>query len=121
MDRRRDRGGTPAYARTVRVNALLQEVVAEELERLADVDERLRLLTVTGVEADPDLRHAHVYLASLPEAAVEALAEHRRILQAAIGRQVRMRRTPTLDFAPDPAVAAAERVERVLREHREPT
>jgi ribosome-binding factor A len=120
MDRRRDRGGAPAYARTERVNALLQEILAEELERLADSDERLRLLTVTGVAVDPDLRHARVYLASLPEGAVEALAEHRRVLQAAIGRQVRMRHTPTLEFAPDPAVAAAERVERVLRERRGP-
>jgi ribosome-binding factor A len=120
MDRRRARGGAHAYARTERVNTLLQQILAEELERLADVDERLRLLTVTGVDVDPDLRHARVYLASLPDAAVEALAEHRRVLQAAIGSQVRMRRTPTLEFAADPAVAAAERVERVLRERRGP-
>jgi ribosome-binding factor A len=118
MDRRRDRTGAPRYARTARVNALLQEVVAEALERLADGDDRLRMVTVTGVQVDPDLRHARVFLASLPEAAAEGLAEHRRGLQAAIGGQVRLKRTPTLEFVADPAVAAAERVEQVLREHR---
>jgi ribosome-binding factor A len=119
MDRRRvRRDGGPGYARTARVNAVLHEVVAETLERLSDADERLRMLTVTGVDVDPDMRHARVYLDSLGEPATEALAEHRRALQAAIGGEVRLRRTPTLEFAADPAIAAAERVERVLREHR---
>src|SRR5579863_8239697 len=67
MDRRRDRAGAHGYARTARVNALLREVVAEALERLSDHDDRLRLVTVTGVEVDPDLRRARVFLASLPE------------------------------------------------------
>ena len=97
---------------------MLREVVAEELTRIGDADERLKLVTVTGVVADPDLRHACVYLASLPDDAAEALAEHRRRIQAAIGAEVRMRRTPTLVFEADPAIAAAERVERVLRDHR---
>lgn len=97
---------------------MLREVVADELTRIGDADERLRLVTVTGVVADADLRHARVYFASLPEAAAEALGEHRRRIQAAIGAEVRMRHTPTLVFEADPAVAAAERVEQVLREHR---
>ncbi len=119
MDRRRDRrDGGPGYARTARINAVLQEVLAERLERLSDGDDRLRMLTVTGVDVDPDLRHARVYLDSLAEPATEALAEHRRQLQAAIGGEVRMRRTPTLEFVADPAIAAAQRVEQVLREHR---
>jgi ribosome-binding factor A len=118
MDRRRQAAGAPGYARTARVNALLKEVLAEEIERLADVDERLRMLTVTAVAADPDLRRARVYLASLPEGSAEALAEQRRRLQATIGREVRMKRTPTLEFAADPAVEAGERVERLLRERR---
>jgi ribosome-binding factor A len=119
MDRRRQHAAAPAFARTARVNALLREVLAEEIERLADVDDRLRMLTVTAVDVDPDFRHARVYLASLPDEGAEALAEQRRRLQAVIGKQVRMRRTPTLEFAADPAVAAGERVEQVLRERRQ--
>ncbi|HLI16096.1 MAG TPA: ribosome-binding factor A [Acidimicrobiales bacterium] len=97
------------------MNALLHEVVAEELERRADSDERLRLLTVTGVACEPDLRHAAVYLASIPPASAEALALCRRALQQAIGRQLRLRRVPVLEFRVDPAIVAGERVDAALR------
>lgn len=120
MAQRSRRPAEPArYPRTARVNAVLQQVVAEELERLGDIDERLRLVTVTAIETDPDLRHARVYLASMPEEVAACLEEHRVRIQGAIGRQVRTKRTPVLGFAADPAVAAGERIESVLRQHRE--
>ena len=103
------------YPRVARVNELLREVLAEELERLEDGDSRLGLLTITGIESDPDLRHATVLFSSLPQPAEEALVEHRARLQAAIGRQVRLRRTPHLAFEADPAVASGQRVEEILR------
>lgn len=37
------------YARSERVAALVHEVVAEQLERLVDQDERLEFVTVTDV------------------------------------------------------------------------
>lgn len=113
------RRGSPAparrYPRAARVNEVLREVVADELERLVDTDERLALLTVTAVDVDPDLRHATVLFASLDEAAVEALAASRVRLQAAVGRQVRLKRTPQLAFAADPAVASGRRIEDILQ------
>ena len=115
MDRSRGRRAARSYPRTARVNTLLQQIVADELERLADVDERLRLLTCTGVLCDPDLRHAKVLLASLPDGAAAALDEHRRQLQARIAAQARLRRTPALEFLADPALEAAARVEAALR------
>lgn len=117
----RGRGGrlpAPAarrYPRSARVNEVLREVVAEELERLADVDERLALLTVTGVECEPDLRHATVLLSSLSDEAAGALAARRPRLQAAVASQVRLKRTPQLAFEADPAVAAGARVEEIIR------
>lgn len=117
-DRRSGRGvGRPVhpYPRTARVNALLVEIVATSIERLSDQDPRLSLLTVTAVETEPDLRQATVLFASLPSPAAEALAQHRPELQRAIGDGGRMKRTPTLSFAADPAVAAGERVEEALR------
>lgn len=110
-----DRRNRPGYPRTARVNQVLREVVAEEVERLGDRDPRLELVTVTGVTCDPDLRHATVWLSSLSETAAAALAEDRVALQAAIGRQVRLKRTPQLTFAADPAVASGSRVEDILR------
>ncbi len=94
-------------------------MLAEELERLADADERLRLVTVTSVDTAPDLRHATVYLSSLTDDSTAALGERRAQLQRALGRQVRMKRTPQLEFAVDPAVVAGGRVEDVLRRIRD--
>jgi ribosome-binding factor A len=94
---------------------VLRQVLAEELERLADADERLRMVTVTAVETAADLRHARVYLSSLSDDAAEALAERRRQLQRHVGCQVRMKRTPQLEFGVDPAIVAGGRVDDALR------
>lgn len=98
-----------------RVNRLVQEVVADQLELLRSDDERLGQVTVTYVNVEPDLRRAVVLLSSLPEPAESALKEHRVRLQAAIGRQVRLKRVPQLSFAADPAIESGERVEDILR------
>lgn len=118
MDRSRSRSAH-SYPRSARVNALLQEVLAEQLERLSDHDERLELCTITGVSCDPDLRHALVYLSSLDDEAATALEEHRRDLQHRVGVEVRMKRIPALKFAVDPAIVAGERVEAALRRARD--
>jgi ribosome-binding factor A len=112
--RSHDKQPTP-YPRTARVNQVLREVVADALERLSDIDDRLRLITVTSVDTTPDLRRATVYLSSLSDEAAEVLADERVNLQYQIGRQVRLKRTPLLQFAPDPAVAHGFQVEQILR------
>jgi ribosome-binding factor A len=101
------------------VNEVLREVLAEAIERLADLDERLALLTVTAVGTDPDLRHATVLFASLSDKAREALAEARPRLQGAVAHEVRLKRTPQLAFEADPAVSTGERVEEILRHIRD--
>jgi ribosome-binding factor A len=103
------------YPRAARVNEVLREVIAESLERLADSDERLGLLTVTAVDAEPDLRRAVVLLASMEGDAADALDEVRVRLQGAIASQVRLKRTPQLSFAVDPAVSTGQRVEDIIR------
>jgi ribosome-binding factor A len=120
--RRHDPRVAAPYPRTARVNQVLREVVADELERLSDVDERLGLATITAVEISADLRHATVFLSSLPGEAPEVLEalESRRVhLQQVIGRQVRLKRTPHLAFLPDPAIASGRRVETILRHIRD--
>jgi ribosome-binding factor A len=109
------------YPRTARINKLLQEVLAEELERVSGDDERLRLATITAVVVEPDLRHAKVLFdpglePGVTDQVAEALSEQRVRLQAAVGRQVRMKRTPQLSFLSDPGVTTGRRVEEILRE-----
>ena len=53
----------PRYPRTARLNELLREIVAEELERIGD--DRLELVAVTSVVVEPDLRRAVVYFDTL--------------------------------------------------------
>ena len=118
MSRRHGGGGGRGFPRTARVNRLLKEIVADQLERLDD--ERLELVTVTAVEAAPDLRRARVWFDSLQgeegdDEVLKALGDARVGLQAAIGRQARLKRVPELDFAPDPAVRSGERVDGILR------
>ena len=121
MSRRRPAsrsGGHRRYPRTARVNEAMREVIAEELELLDD--DRLELVTVTGVSADPDLRHATVWFSALTGpagevAAGEALTEHRVRLQAAVARQLQFRQTPLLQFTADPAITSGLRIEEILR------
>lgn len=100
------------------MNELLREILGDELERLDEDD--LVLVTVTGVDCDPDLRHATVYFDGPAGAAgdddvAEALEDVRIRLQRAIGAQTRLKRTPELRFRPDPAVRAGEHIDEVLR------
>jgi ribosome-binding factor A len=116
---RRSYGTNRDYPRTARLNQLLREILAEEVERIDD--ERLELLTIISVEAEADLRKAVVYYDSLggeatDDATLLALTEARIRLQAAIGRQAHVKHVPELSFAPDPAVRAGERIDAILRE-----
>jgi ribosome-binding factor A len=103
------------YPRSARVNQILREVISDELVRLADLDDRLGLLTVTGVQTTPDMRHAMVYLDSLEPVAAEALNERRAQIQGSVNAQTRLKRTPKLSFMADPAIASGNAVEDVLR------
>jgi ribosome-binding factor A len=111
-------GGRHPYPRSARVNQILREVISDELLRISDVDERLGLLTITGVETTPDMRQAMVYLDSLSDDSRVVLEEHRAQLQGAVNAQTRLKRTPKLSFMADPAVASGSAVEEILRRHR---
>ena len=113
--------GGPRFARSLRINQVLREVLAEELERLADADDRLLLLTITSVETAPDLRNATVYLSTLADEAAEALEERRTQLQRSVGRQMRIKRTPRLAFVADPAIRSGAAVEEALRRVKRPS
>ncbi len=120
MARDSSRGTTRRYPRTARVDRLVQAVLADALER--SDDDRLALVTVTGVHVDPDLRHAVMFYATRnadDTDVKEALEEERVAMQGAIGREVRMKRTPLLRFERDPAMDAGWRIEEILKNVRE--
>lgn len=102
--------------RMPRVNSTIREVLADEIERMSD--SRLELVSVTAVDTAPNLRHAMVYIDALgdPDDALAALRGAAKRLQSVIGAQVRMKYTPTLEFAVDPGVTGGQRIEAILRE-----
>jgi ribosome-binding factor A len=107
------------YPRTARLNRLFQEILAEELERVAE--DALERVTITSVDCDSDLGRAVVYYdnaggADEDEQILEGLAALRGRLQTAIARQARVKRTPELVFRPDDVLREAARVEQVLRD-----
>ena len=115
----RRRASRPShYSRSARLGELLREILASELAHLDD--ERLDLVSVTGVETSAELSRATVYVSALDDeeapAALEALEEHRLQLKQAVARSSAVRRVPDLVFAVDPSISAGERVDQILRD-----
>jgi len=118
----RARRPTPAgrqVPREARLGELLREVLAEELQAIDD--DRLEQVAITSVDVDRELNRAIVYFDSYggeaadPEV-LKAFADRRVRLQAAIGKQVRARKTPVLVFKPDDVIRSAERIDALLRD-----
>jgi ribosome-binding factor A len=107
--------------RTRKVESQLKEIVGEEVSALSDP--RIQgLVTVTGVRVSPDLAQATVFYSVLAGAdtdgAREGLNSAAGRIQAAVGAQTRLKRTPRLRFEPDPVVEQVSRIENALREVR---
>ena len=114
---RRRQTGSRRYPRTARLNELVREIVAEEIERIDD--ERLGFFTVTAVEVDPGIEHAKVIWSDIgapDEVVLEVLEEHRPRLQQAVNQQTHLRRTPILSFHADEVQRGASRIEEILRD-----
>jgi ribosome-binding factor A len=111
-------------ARMRKVNEAVREVLSANLaEGLKDP--RIGFITVTGVETSPDLRHARVYFSVLGNEAeredtLAGLRSSRGFLQAKLGSELRMKRTPTLEFLYDDTVDRAARVTRLMEDGEEP-
>jgi ribosome-binding factor A len=91
-------------------------IVASELK-----DPRLGFVTVTRVELTPDLRYARVYVGALGEegeggASLVALKKASGFVRSLLGRRLRVRFTPEIDFRYDRGLEATDRVARLLEE-----
>jgi ribosome-binding factor A len=109
--------------RPTRVSEEFREILAEEIPRLKDP--RVGFVTVIAVRVTPDLRHARVAYSTLgnekeKRATAAALRSARGHLRKVIGRQVRLKVLPDLEFLEDEAAREADRIEELLRElHRD--
>lgn len=120
--RARGRSNPAAANRSARVGELIRRILAEELESFDD--ERLEMVSITGVDVDRELHRAVVWFTTLhgddDPAVAEGFADHAGRLRRAVSSQARLRRTPALEFRPDVTLRSAERIEELLREQEEP-
>jgi ribosome-binding factor A len=106
-------------ARTDRVGEEFREVLAEQIQKLKDP--RVGFVTVTGVKVAPDLKRAWVYYTVYGDekeragtrAALRSAAPH---LRNALGREVRLRYLPELDFEEDTSYQEGRRIDELIAE-----
>jgi ribosome-binding factor A len=102
-----------------RVNEAVREVLSDAMKLLKDP--RVGFVTVTDVRTSPDLRHAKVFVSVLGTEDERAdtmagLNSAHGVLQAVVNRELRMKRTPTLEFLYDDTAERAARLEQILSE-----
>jgi ribosome-binding factor A len=102
-----------------RVNHLVREVLADAIPALKDP--RIGLVTITGVETSPDLRHARVFVSVLGgekkrSRSLAGLDAAHGVLQARLSRELRLKRTPQLAFEYDPTVERGVRMTQLIDE-----
>lgn len=103
-----------------RVNEALREVLSEVVTQELK-DPRVGFVTVTAVDASPDLRHATVFVSVLGDSkkraqSLEGLRSSHGYLQRAVGSALRMKHTPTLSFEYDDSLDQGLRIESLLQE-----
>ena len=96
------------------VREVLGDAVSHDLK-----DPRVGFVTVTEVRTSADLRHARVFVSVLgtPEeqaASLEGLRSAHGVLQARVARELRLKRTPALEFALDDTAQRAARLEALI-------
>ncbi|GAA4829222.1 30S ribosome-binding factor RbfA [Garicola koreensis] len=111
-------------ARAARLASRVKVIIAEALRRSVK-DERAEMITVTDARVTNDLQHATIYYTVLApdeetKAGVEQLlAANQGRLRGALGRQLSIRLTPTLEFVADEIPESAAHLEDLLRKARE--
>ena len=107
------------YPRRYRVADQIQRELGELMRGIKDP--RVQgMVTVSGIDVSPDLRHAKVFVTVLetadPEATVTALNRAAGYLRGRLGERLTMRGIPRLVFHYDASLDQADRVERLLRD-----
>jgi ribosome-binding factor A len=102
-----------------RVNESVRAVVAEGVGELKDP--RIGMVTVTGVHVTPDLAEARIFISVFGNdkkraATLAGLDSARGVLQAKLGRQLSLRRTPMLTFTYDDSVERGVRMTKLIED-----
>lgn len=109
-----------------RVDEAIRQVIGDAVTGEIK-DPRVGFVTVTDVRTSADLRHARVYVSVLgaagqpsePErrqASLDGLCSAHGFLQGRVASELRLKRTPTLEFCYDDTIDRALRVDALIDE-----
>ena len=107
--------------RLLKINESIKETLSSVITAEGLKDPRIGFVTVTSVETSRDLDHAKVWLSVFGsekqrERTLEALDGAAGVLQGRINRELRLRRTPHLEFVHDRAVEQGVRMTHLIDE-----
>ena len=109
------------YQRSERVGELLTEVIADVLRE--DIrDPRVTAVTITAAKVTKDLRQARIYFTILggasenKDSVLAGLKSALGFIRTRIGKQLKLRFVPAIEFFYDESVDEAERIEKLLRQ-----
>jgi ribosome-binding factor A len=107
-------------ARTDRIDELFRQEINEILTKEVD-DAKIGFATITGVETQPDLRHAKVLVSVIgsPEtrrATISAMGRHMPFIRHELGKRLRMKRIPEFHLELDETLERGTRVLHILDE-----
>ncbi|OIN07595.1 30S ribosome-binding factor RbfA [Oceanisphaera psychrotolerans] len=103
------------FSRTRRVGQELQKEIAMILQREIK-DDRLKLVTVSGVELSRDLNYAKVFVTFLEndpekiEQGMKVLKDASGFIRSLVGKAMRLRVTPELRFSYDQSLVEGMRI-----------
>lgn len=116
-------GKTPPGQRQLRVAERIRHILSDILRRGDLHDPALgqaELITVTGVDIGPDLKHAVAFIMPLggknAEAIAEALNRAAGYFRSEVGHDLDLRHAPKISFKVDHSFAQVEHVEKLLRQ-----
>ena len=108
-----------AKDRTPKVNALMKKELGQILLREIEAPEGA-FMTLTRVDASPNLQQAKVYISVMPEdkakAVLKALSQNIYEVQQILNARLKMRPVPKIKWVLETATSEAQRIEELLDE-----
>jgi ribosome-binding factor A len=106
--------------RQEKVEELLKVEISDIIQRELK-DPRVGFITVTDVEITPDLRHARVFVSVLGDesqqkASMKALKSASGFIRGELGKRIRMRVTPEIEFRVDESIERGARIFELLQQ-----
>ncbi len=94
----------------------IAQIIRDEVK-----DPRVGFITVTGVDLSKDLRHSKVYISVLgseknQKESLEGLKKATSFIRRELGRRIKLRHTPEIDFRFDHSIEHGAHIAKLLSE-----